>query len=600
MKFHLQVYQTGWNKDWQQSNEMLWLDAHAPSKVVLRAIEHGTIRICARVKSGGRQAALPCLNGTPVAYDQSESFMVQAGKELTLEAKLEGNKDQCWNIWEVENAVIVLKNPLAVSFWKDAHLGDSLGMLIACENFAKANKITIQVRCTPLFEAITEQFAFEHLELVVEKAEMIHVHPFGHDFESLGWIGGITKAISLATGGLMPERIMLPKLRRERQTNSEKVVLCQFDGRSGGVWPKPVIEDYLTRFKHHIVEVLGGPDTRNYLGDTFKYRRGNLGFLIDQLMACERFTGTDSGIAHLACILGLKIDMLPSPSVGRKLVKGIFQHYPNPPNIDFSYQDKKSDWLPTVKKLKKVRPVNLHVLNTPNIGDRKCAPSLYFNSAGKNQDLWQAGAQGGPLIIGGGGLLHPSFTAKLASLVEQSNGPKIVWGVGTNTHGVNHQAQQAWLDSCDLIGLRDWGSGRRWVPCASCMSPEFDRDEPPKYRAVVYRHAGEADNIPDRMGLPTLTNHASNLSDVVSFLLSGEFVITNTYHGMYWATLLRRKVIVYPFSSRHFFLKHQPVFMENGRHWDQGFPAAQSYQDALAECRFANISFASDVKRLCL
>ncbi len=333
MNLILHSYQTGWDKHCFEADGCLKIDAHAPSLIVLRAREAGDVCVVAKIKEGGRAEAIPCLNGSSVSYNETTHHKMNAGDELTLEARHEGSKDQCWNVWEIANAKLVLMNPLVLSFWEDAHLGDSLGMMIACENFARANEIVVHVRSTPLFEAIQQQFVIEHVKLVPAADCVTHIHPFGYEFETLGWVAGIAKALFLATGGKMPEDIAMPELRSRRQPVSEDVVLCQFDGRSGGVWPRQTILTFLDRYRGRKVAVLGGPDTSMYLGDSFEYRRGNLDFLINELLACKRFVGADSGIAHLACILGLQIDLLPSPSVGKELVQGIFGHYPKPPRM---------------------------------------------------------------------------------------------------------------------------------------------------------------------------------------------------------------------------------------------------------------------------
>lgn len=333
MNFQFHKYQTGWDNEWSQENGTIVLDGHAPSVIVLRAQEAGTVQVRSEIKAGGRGVASPFLNGQPINYDENKLVELQSGQTLTLEARLEGDKNQCWNLWKIEGASIVLSNSLAISFWEGAHLGDSLGMLIACENFARANDILLPVRTTPLFQAIYDLFKFEHLHLVPTESAMLYLHPFGKDFEHLGWVGGIVKVIQLATGGKMPVQLSIPELRQKEPQKFEDVILCQFDGRSGGVWPKQTILEFLRRYEDQKLVILGGPDTKSYLGDEFEYRIGDLQFLINQLLSCKRFVGTDSGLAHLASILGLEIDLLPSPLVDAKLVQGIFSYYPKPPKI---------------------------------------------------------------------------------------------------------------------------------------------------------------------------------------------------------------------------------------------------------------------------
>ena len=156
----------------------------------------------------------------------------------------------------------------------------------------------------------------------------------------------------------------------------------------------------------------------------------------------------------------------------------------------------------------------------------------------------------------------------------------------------------SWVANCHLVGSRDYRSGYEWVPCASCMSPEFDREEKPDHEVAVYMHSWEKDNIPDKEGLPLMTNHAGKLGDVVRFMLKAEYILTNTYHGMYWATLLGRKVIVYPFASRHHHMRHPPVLLKSGAHWRDAMAKAKAYPSAIGECRKANLEFKQKVDML--
>lgn len=211
-------------------------------------------------------------------------------------------------------------------------------MLIACENFAKANGRRMVIRETPLFRKLCEIFEFECIALEPDApdgitAQWIHVHPFGYRFEDLGWIMGICDALARALGGTLPEQIELPAHRILPAPQREEITLVQFDGRSGGQWQRSSLLRFLRLYQGRKIAVLGGPDTGAYLGPDFEYRKGDLGFLVRQLLACGKFVGADSGIAHLACVLGLEVDILPSPSVSKALVQGIFGHYPKPPRF---------------------------------------------------------------------------------------------------------------------------------------------------------------------------------------------------------------------------------------------------------------------------
>lgn len=77
------------------------------------------------------------------------------------------------------------------------------------------------------------------------------------------------------------------------------------------------------------------------------------------------------------------------------------------------------------------------------------------------------------------------------------------------------------------------------------------------------------------------------------FLASAKVVITNTYHGVYWATLLGKKVLCYkPFSSRFFHTKYPPVFIESlTENLDENINNSKNYLESLNECRLANDNF---------
>jgi hypothetical protein len=327
----IERYETGWDKAWEKCDGALRVQAHAPSILILKAASNCSVSIRAGVKEGGRDSATIFCNRREVRYGQRVEVHLKAGETVQLEARIKGSKDQCWNYWEIEDAAITLPVNMAVSFWSGAHLGDSLGMLIASENFARANGITLRVKSTPLFEEIETLFAFEHIRLVEGWEPMIHVHPFGYNFEELGWMKGIARALQLSLGGVLPEEVKMPRLHLEVLPKKEDVVLVQFDGRSGGVWSAATLRRFLAAYSDSKMAVIGGPDTRAYLGETFEYRKGNLPFIIRELLACKKFVGTDSGMAHLACVLGLKIDLLFSPAVSERLVRGIFSSYPQTP-----------------------------------------------------------------------------------------------------------------------------------------------------------------------------------------------------------------------------------------------------------------------------
>jgi glycosyltransferase involved in cell wall biosynthesis len=121
------------------------------------------------------------------------------------------------------------------------------------------------------------------------------------------------------------------------------------------------------------------------------------------------------------------------------------------------------------------------------------------------------------------------------------------------------------------------------------MHPLFDRHYEIKHPFVVYEHKTHSPIAIS--GLPRLTNQEKDFGKVISFLGSAECVITSTYHGVYWATLLNRKVVLLnPFSSKFSGFRHMPA-VANEKTWKDAGAGAKNYPEALNECRSANLRF---------
>ena len=211
--------------------------------------------------------------------------------------------------------------------------------------------------------------------------------------------------------------------------------------------------------------------------------------------------------------------------------------------------------------------INMHVIDPQNIGDLLSAPIHYFSFPGYEKSsadlrLVLEDPLSSNLIVGGGGLLFPRFLKPIQQLAEmRSRGKLIAWGVGQQTYGaINQKSIQSfnyseYLDRFDLVGIRDINSGYNWVPCASCMHSSFDKPREIKHPFVVFSHKKFQLHIDQ---LPRMTHASDRLDEVLDFLGSGETILTSSYHGAYWGTLLGRKVLAFPFSSKFATFKHQP------------------------------------------
>jgi hypothetical protein len=240
-----------------------------------------------------------------------------------------------------------------------------------------------------------------------------------------------------------------------------------------------------------------------------------------------------------------------------------------------------------------------HIIDPENIGDMSCCPQPYFAEFSGMPVKDFRKYDGGSGIFGGGGMLHPDVdsileTARFAPI-------SIAWGIGSNYHGVKMPVHPNFFNNFSLVGIRDWRSNWDYVPCPSCMAPEFNA--PPatqRGEVCVYEHATHpiGSYFP---GHPIKNNSEKTLAAVVKFLGEAKAVITNTWHGAYWCLLLDTPVAIFkPFSSRFYSFIGSEVKIDfcDELNWkqviSQACPPRPGY---LQRCRDINRLFAKDVQR---
>jgi hypothetical protein len=206
------------------------------------------------------------------------------------------------------------------------------------------------------------------------------------------------------------------------------------------------------------------------------------------------------------------------------------------------------------------------------------------------------------IVIGGGGIVTSNKTnawIAIREIVEWAPAslPITIWGMGINDHGRFDTQYDRSLASLEqkqnvLIGLRD-GFYASYAPCVSCMRPEFDVTIAVQREIGMYVH--HAFDLPGRY--PRMSSQVSGepvtyFRRVIEFLASSAVILTNSYHGAYWATLLGRRVIVVsPFSNKFFGFRHAPVIVSDSKHIPYAIGRARAYPEALSECRAATVAF---------
>ena len=245
-----------------------------------------------------------------------------------------------------------------------------------------------------------------------------------------------------------------------------------------------------------------------------------------------------------------------------------------------------------------------HRKHRGNAGDFFCNPSRYFDNffaktcpiQHQDNPRYQINdAKDKIVVIGGGGLIHPTFTEHIKNIVKQRPSKLIAWGIGTN-YGVNKdKGYPEWIDDADLVGLRDYNAKfGEYVPCPTCLHSAFDSPYSIEHEKVYYLHAGkEKPNV----DAPILTNKAKDIYRIIRFLASAETVVTTSYHGAYWAMLLGKNVQVVPWSTKFKTFKYSPVMLESVHEVSNDTMSVPN--DYLKECRNLNRKFYEQFKSLC-
>jgi len=213
------------------------------------------------------------------------------------------------------------------------------------------------------------------------------------------------------------------------------------------------------------------------------------------------------------------------------------------------------------------------------------------------------------LIIGGGGVGTEYFRPHLNRIDNAQIERTVLWGGGVDTVvdqtkkllPADYNLYGNFYDFIDVIGIRVFSDPQkfRYIPCASCMSDLFTkyRDVKPTKDIGYYNHKrvplinGEHQELND-----IENNNGNDLEEKLKFLSKYRYIITNSYHGIYWATLLGRKVIAVPFKSGLLSFKYKPVYSWDGVITDDLLHSAKAYDNILEESRSLNLDFYYELK----
>lgn len=239
-----------------------------------------------------------------------------------------------------------------------------------------------------------------------------------------------------------------------------------------------------------------------------------------------------------------------------------------------------------------------------NVGDTWCGPEHYFDflkgvPVKRPQDYTP-----GDAIFGGGGLFHTGFETFMEQ-ARDSGCKTAIWGAGMNRGGRAKIEYPEWFSKFALVGMRDYGNPWEYVPCPSCLNRGINMamSRRPAWDAVIYE-ASDKPPIRDLIGAhyPAWNNaRHSDMLGALTFLALGKLVVTNSFHGAYWAMIMGRKVMVFKPPSERFLAFKPQLVVADEANWRLKMDEALEIHppaDYLQECRALNRKFADKVRTL--
>jgi hypothetical protein len=238
-----------------------------------------------------------------------------------------------------------------------------------------------------------------------------------------------------------------------------------------------------------------------------------------------------------------------------------------------------------------------HIRKTDNVGDFACCPLdyLHFDNA-VAMDLDEP-TPACDAVVFGGGKIFGSLASKLNTNDQQAH-HRVAWGVSTVQSSIFALRYYLSRRQMTLVGSRDYGDARYdYAPCTSGLSPLFDRTYETQHDIAFYLHKTKSQqmNMVVPAGAPVLDNFCDSMQTAIEFLGSADVVVSNSYHGVYWALLLGKKVLCLPFSNKFMNYRFAPGYSEPSR-WHKDLHQAKAHPQMLQVVRQASADFEKKVR----
>jgi len=204
------------------------------------------------------------------------------------------------------------------------------------------------------------------------------------------------------------------------------------------------------------------------------------------------------------------------------------------------------------------------------------------------------------LIIGGGGFGEKFIDCVEYFLCNNQVRDTVIWGTAWQS---NRTDLDRFRQRCRLIGVREWldapTSDLQWVPCSSVLHSRLPRiaKHRPTANWLVVDH-WKRRPIKFDLSHTRITNYNISMDQVLAAISDHHFVLTSSYHVVYWSILLRRRVV---FISNPWLPKvdhmRWPVPSAVEFSW-QLLDSTAIYPDAYEQALQANLDFLHQVQVL--
>lgn len=255
----------------------------------------------------------------------------------------------------------------------------------------------------------------------------------------------------------------------------------------------------------------------------------------------------------------------------------------------------------------------LHHYDRKNQGDVLSGPYNYFGFDNIGRISWDKqimdnGAMNfapGDDIIMGGGIYFTRNKVRLEKLLKQAR-HFIGWGIGLD----ERLNEDKFYERYTLLGTRERHStfidNKKifYVPCASCMNPVFsnlNKNTPTDSdRIAVHINGGfnEKEVIKAFEG-QAFTTTVDDFSKIIENISTAGCVVTNSYHGAYWGSLMGKKVVLIKTSVPKWNGLHKDIVLADPddilNATKQAQPIPKIY---LEECQALNADFNKKVSEL--